>query len=68
MRTNARRDGDSYILNSQKNWISYAAVADHALVFAKTDAAAKHKGISAFIVESGWDGVSSQETENKLGV
>jgi glutaryl-CoA dehydrogenase (non-decarboxylating) len=68
MRTNARRDGDSYILNGQKNWISYAAVADHALVFAKTDAAAKHKGISAFIVESGWDGVSSQETENKLGV
>jgi glutaryl-CoA dehydrogenase (non-decarboxylating) len=68
MRTNARLDGDSYILNGQKNWISYAAVADHALVFAKTDAAAKHKGISAFIVESGWDGVSSQETENKLGV
>jgi glutaryl-CoA dehydrogenase (non-decarboxylating) len=68
MRTNAHRDGDSYILNGQKNWISYAAVADHALVFAKTDAAAKHKGISAFIVESGWDGVSSQETENKLGV
>src|SRR5215207_1656784 len=68
MRTSARRDGDRYILNGQKNWISYAAVADHALVFAKTDPAAKHKGISAFIVESGWDGVSSQETENKLGV
>jgi glutaryl-CoA dehydrogenase (non-decarboxylating) len=68
MRTNARRDGDRYILNGQKNWISYAAVADHALVFAKTDAEAKHKGISAFIVDSGWDGVSSQETENKLGV
>src|SRR5215210_6257461 len=56
MRTNGRRNGDSYVLNGQKNWISYAAVADHALVFAKTDAAAKHKGISAFIVESGWDG------------
>src|SRR5919108_5971769 len=43
MRTNARRDGGAYILNGQKNWISYAAVADHALVFAKTDPDAKHK-------------------------
>src|SRR5215210_6164421 len=68
MRTTARREGDSYILNGQKNWISYAAVADHALVFAKTDAAAKHKGISAFIVESGWDGFAAADTEHKLGV
>src|SRR5919109_2670604 len=37
MRTTARRKGDVYILNGQKNWISYAAVADHALVLAKTD-------------------------------
>src|SRR5213080_1265930 len=37
MKTTARRDGDSYILNGSKNWISYANVADHALVFAKTD-------------------------------
>src|SRR3954449_551590 len=50
MLTNARRQGNSYILNGQKNWISYASVADHALVFAKTDADAKHRGISAFIV------------------
>jgi glutaryl-CoA dehydrogenase (non-decarboxylating) len=68
MRTNARREGETYVLNGQKNWISYATVADHALVFAKTDLEAKHKGISAFVVETGWDGVSSQETENKLGV
>src|SRR5690242_1134296 len=46
MLTTARREGDSYILNGQKNWISYASVADHQLVFAKTDPAAKHKGIS----------------------
>src|SRR4051794_15094282 len=65
MRTTARREGDSYVLNGQKNWISYAAVADHALVFAKTDPDAEHKGISAFIVERGWPGVSTQETENK---
>ena len=56
MQTTARREGDAYVLNGQKNWISYATVADHALVFAKTDPAAKHKGISAFIVERGWHG------------
>src|SRR5437764_6595625 len=42
MKTTARREGDTYVLNGQKNWISYASVADHALVFAKTDPAAKH--------------------------
>jgi glutaryl-CoA dehydrogenase (non-decarboxylating) len=68
MRTTARRDGDGYVLNGQKNWISYAAVADHALVFAKTDPDAKHKGISAFVVDTSWPGVSAQETEHKLGV
>ena len=51
MHSTARREGDAYVLNGQKNWISYATVADHQLVFAKTDPAAKHKGISAFIVE-----------------
>src|SRR6266480_2069869 len=54
MKTTARRDGDVYVLNGQKNWISYAAVADHALVFAKTDPEATHRGISAFIVEREW--------------
>ena len=50
MRTTARREGDAYVLNGQKNWISYASVAQHQLVFAKTDTAAKHKGISAFVL------------------
>src|SRR5215470_6948651 len=68
MRSTARREGDTYVLNGQKNWISYATVADHQLVFAKTDPEAKHKGISAFIVEREWPGVSTRETENKLGV
>jgi glutaryl-CoA dehydrogenase (non-decarboxylating) len=68
MRTTARREGDGYVLNGQKNWISYATVADHQLVFAKTDPDAKHKGISAFIVEREWPGVSTRETEHKLGV
>jgi glutaryl-CoA dehydrogenase (non-decarboxylating) len=68
MKTTAVRQGDVYVLNGQKNWISYATVADHALVFAKTDPAARHKGISAFVVEKGMKGFSSAETENKLGV
>src|SRR5918912_2528391 len=68
MRTTARREGDVYVLNGQKNWISYATVADHALVFAKTDPAAQHKGISAFVVEKGARGFTASDIENKLGV
>jgi glutaryl-CoA dehydrogenase (non-decarboxylating) len=68
MLSTAVRGGDTYVLNGQKNWISYATVADHQLVFAKTDPGAKHKGISAFIVEREWPGVSTRETEHKLGI
>jgi glutaryl-CoA dehydrogenase (non-decarboxylating) len=68
MRTTARREGDRYVLNGQKNWISYATVADHELVFAKTDPSAAHRGISAFIVEREWPGVATRETEHKLGI
>src|SRR2546423_91216 len=68
MKTTARHEGDAYVLNGQKNWISYATVSDHALVFAKTDPAARHKGISAFMVEKGTKGFTSAETEHKLGI
>src|SRR3954469_14154527 len=68
MRTTARREGDVYVLDGQKNWISYANAAEHQLVFAKTDPTARHKGISAFVVERGWKGVTTRATENKLGV
>jgi glutaryl-CoA dehydrogenase (non-decarboxylating) len=68
MKATARREGDVYILNGSKNWISYATVADHALVFAKTDPAAEHKGISAFVLEKGMPGFSAADTEHKLGV
>ena len=68
MRTTARREGEVYVLNGQKNWISYASVADHALVFAKTEPEAGHKGISAFVVERGWKGFSARDIEHKLGV
>jgi glutaryl-CoA dehydrogenase (non-decarboxylating) len=68
MKTTARRDRDAYVLNGQKNWISYASVADHALVFAKTDPDARHRGISAFVVEREWPGVTTADTEHKLGI
>jgi glutaryl-CoA dehydrogenase (non-decarboxylating) len=68
MRSTARREGDVYVLNGQKNWISYASVADHALVFAKTDPAGSHKGISAFVLEKGMRGFTARDQEHKLGV
>jgi glutaryl-CoA dehydrogenase (non-decarboxylating) len=68
MRSTARREGDVYVLNGQKNWISYATVADHALVFAKTDPAGSHKGISAFVLEQGMRGFTARDQEHKLGV
>jgi len=68
MKSTARREGDVYILNGSKNWISYANVADHALVFAKTDPSAKHKGISAFVLERGMSWFTTADTEHKLGI
>ncbi|MDX6512032.1 MAG: hypothetical protein QOE36_1536, partial [Gaiellaceae bacterium] len=68
MKTTARREGDTYVLNGSKNWISYASVADHALVFAKTDPSGKHKAISAFLVEKGTPGFTTRDTEHKLGI
>ena len=65
--TTARRDGNAYILNGEKMWIGCADIADHLLIFAYTDRAAKHRGISAFIVERGYDGVSTSSIQHKLG-
>ena len=66
--TTARRDGDRYILNGSKMWISLADVADNFLVFATLDRSKGHKGISAFIVERGFPGFSTDSIHGKLGV
>jgi len=69
MLTNAaRQDDGTYLLNGQKNWISYATEADYALAFAKTDPSAGHRGISAFVVEREWEGVEARRIPNKLGI
>jgi glutaryl-CoA dehydrogenase (non-decarboxylating) len=66
--TTARRDGDRYVLNGQKTWISYANVADHFLIFARTDREAGHRGLSAFLLDRSMDGIETRDIEHKLGV
>jgi butyryl-CoA dehydrogenase len=68
MRTTARRDGDAWILNGTKNFITNGSVANVAIVFAQTDAPQKHKGIAAFIVDKGTPGFSVGKLEKKLGI
>ncbi|MFC0475871.1 acyl-CoA dehydrogenase [Robertmurraya beringensis] len=68
MKTTARRDGDEFILNGSKIFITNGGIADIYVVFAVTDAAQKHKGTSAFIVESDTPGFSVGKKEKKLGI
>jgi glutaryl-CoA dehydrogenase (non-decarboxylating) len=68
MKTTAIRDGDFYILNGSKTWISLCDVADYFLVFAKTDHDLGHKGITAFIVERNFEGFESKAIKGKLGI
>ena len=66
--TTATRDGDDYILNGSKMWISLADVADHFLVFGSLDRSQKHKALTAFVVERGMDGFTTGSIKGKLGV
>ncbi|XJZ28916.1 acyl-CoA dehydrogenase family protein [Bacillota bacterium Lsc_1132] len=66
--TTAVKDGDDYILNGSKTWISLCDVADHFIVFAYTDKEKRHHGISAFIVERTMPGFSSKAIKGKLGI
>lgn len=68
LQTTAVLDGDDYILNGQKTWISLCDFADHFLVFAYTNKEQKHKGISAFIVERTMPGFTSKAIKGKLGI
>lgn len=64
----AVKNGDHYLLNGQKTWISLCDVADHFIVFAYTDKSKKHHGISAFIVERTMAGFSSKAIKGKFGI
>ncbi len=68
MRTTAVRDGNGYVLNGSKMWITNAPEADVMIVYAKTDPEAGSKGVSAFIVERDMDGFSTPQKLDKLGM
>jgi alkylation response protein AidB-like acyl-CoA dehydrogenase len=68
MRTTARRDGDAYVLNGSKRFITNAGVAQLYTVFAKTDPDAGHAGISAFVVEADTPGFEVARLEPKMGI
>ncbi len=67
MATTARREGDNYILNGQKLYITNGPVADVVLVYAKTDKTKGAKGISAFVVEAGFPGFKVAQKLDKMG-
>ncbi|MEU2612779.1 acyl-CoA dehydrogenase family protein [Micromonospora sp. NPDC007271] len=68
MTTKAVRDGDHWVLNGVKRWITNAGVSEYYTVFAVTDPTARSKGISAFVVEKSDPGVSFGAPEKKLGI
>ena len=68
MRTTATRDGDAWVLNGSKAFITHGASADTMVVMAVTDRAKGAKGISAFIVERGTPGLQAGKKEDKLGM
>ncbi len=68
MRTTAVRDGDDYVLNGSKMWITNAPGADVIIVYAKTDPEAGSRGLSAFLVERGTAGLTTPQKLDKLGM
>jgi alkylation response protein AidB-like acyl-CoA dehydrogenase len=66
--TSARRDGEGFILNGRKLWITNANEADLFIVFATIDTSAGYRGITAFLVERGFDGFTVGKKEDKLGI
>ena len=67
-KTTALDQGDHYLLNGTKNWITNGSSADYYIVIAQTDKEKGHRGINAFIVEKGMDGFSIGPKEDKLGI
>lgn len=68
MKTRAVRDGDTWVLNGVKRWITNAGISEFYTVFAVTDSEKRSRGISAFVVEKSDEGVSFGAPEKKLGI
>ncbi len=66
--TMAEKDGDFFLLNGMKNWITNGTTADYYLVMATTDKTKGHKGITTFLVEKGTPGFGHGKKEDKLGI
>jgi len=64
----AKRNGDHYVLNGIKNWVTSGINSNVVIVFAVIEKGIGHKGVSAFIVEKGIDGFTTGKKENKLGI
>ena len=67
MKTKAVKQGNKYILNGTKNWITYAQVADIGIIYAYTDPSKKYKGMSGFVVDMHSKGISAGPTATKMG-
>ncbi|MBI5352093.1 MAG: acyl-CoA dehydrogenase [Chloroflexi bacterium] len=68
MKSKATRDGDFYVLNGRKSWVTSGPVADYFVVFMMTDPDKKQKGVSAFLVEGNTKGLTRGKKEPKLGI
>jgi len=68
MRTRAVRDGDHYVINGKKSWITSGPVAKYIMLFAMTDPAGGPKGVSAFMIDTAREGFACGKTEPKLGI
>ncbi|HJX41155.1 MAG TPA: acyl-CoA dehydrogenase [Anaerolineales bacterium] len=68
MRSRAVRQGDEYVINGRKSWVSSGPVASYVLLFTMTDPEQQHRGVSAFLVEAGKPGFSVGKIEPKLGI
>jgi len=68
LKSTAKKDGDYYILNGQKTFITNAPYADFFVVYAVTDKSLGHRGVSAFILERGMEGLSTGEPFDKMGM
>jgi acyl-CoA dehydrogenase len=68
METRAELDGDEWVIDGTKTWITNGTIADVMVVFAKTSPGDRHRGISAFLVPTDVDGLETHEIDNKLGI
>ncbi len=68
MRSRAVRDGDDYVINGRKSWVTSGPVADSVVVFSMTEPEAGHRGVTAFLIDTNKEGFIRSKKEPKLGI